>query len=720
MDTAKNGKWERNQPATVTGKVYLALAGNPNSGKTTIFNAITGARQHVGNYPGVTVERKEGETSHKGTKFHVIDLPGTYSLTAYSPDEKVARDVLLHEHPDVVIQIVDAGNLERNLYLTVQLIAMKVPLVLAFNMMDEVRKRGVKIDLEQLSVLLGVPIVATVGYKSEGIEKLMDKAAEVAAQGDRPSVEIRFGGELDRAVDRLQEEVSSSSISDKYYPRWLAIKLVENDPQVTSWFKEAGEEGPLATADKCRKRVADLMGDDPEILLADARYGWVHGAVAETTTLAVEARRTITDQVDTVLANRVLGLPIFLLFMWLTFYITFKLGEPLANMIDHAFGWLGQTVAGVMPGGLLESLIVDGVIAGVGGVLVFLPNIMLLFVLVSLMEDSGYMARAAFIVDRVMHMVGLHGKSFIPLFLGFGCNVPAIMAARILENERDRKATILVSPFISCSARLPVYVLLTGALFTPGLAGHVIFSLYVLGIVVAMVMARLLRAYVVKGPPTPFVMELPPYRMPTAKSVLIHMWNRAWMYIRKAGTVILAISIVVWFLSNFPRQIEYSAELSAAIETAGSVEELSPEMKLAAAEEELAKSYAGSIGHAIEPVMKPVGLDNWKVGVALFAGFVAKEVVVSTMGTLYSLGEADEEAPDLRRAIKQDPFFTPLKAYVFMVFVLLYMPCLATLVVAYRELGGWKWVGIMMGMSFGTAYVLAAVVWWGGRLIGLG
>ncbi len=709
MKTAENGENK--------SELLVALAGNPNSGKTTIFNAITGARQHVGNYPGVTVERREGKKEHKGASLHIIDLPGTYSLSAYSPDEKVARKVLLDEAPDVVIQIIDAGNLERSLYLTTQLIALKVPLVLAFNMMDEVEKKGIQIDIEQLSTLLGVPIITTVGHRGWGMEELVDKAVEVAQAGEKPAVEVKFGLELDNSIDSIREAVTGTPLVEKYDAKWLAIKLLEEDQEVTGWMMSAEGDKALEVARDERQKVNHLMGDEPEILLADARYGWLHGAVKETVRLTRVGRQTITDKVDTVLANRVLGLPIFLLFMWVTFEITFRLGEPLMEFIESGVGWLGNGVSLVLPEGLIQSVIVDGVIAGVGGVLVFLPNIMLLFIMVSLMEDSGYMARAAFIVDKVMHRIGLHGKSFIPLFIGFGCNVPAIMGTRVLENERDRITTILVAPFISCSARLPIYILLAGAFFPAAHAGKVIFSLYILGIVVAMIMARLLRAYVVKGPPTPFVMELPPYRMPTIKSVLMHMWERAWMYLKKAGTIILAASIVVWFLTSFPGQVKHSGEVEKAISRYGSVEKLPEGMRNIAAGEKISESYAGRIGRAVSPLLKPIGLDNWKTGIALLTGFAAKEIVVSTMGTLYSLGETGEKSPDLRKALKSDPFFTPLRAYTFMVFVLLYIPCMAVVAVAYRELGSWKWTALMVLMTTSVAYIASGITWWLGNLI---
>ncbi len=699
--------------------LYIALAGNPNSGKTTIFNSITGARHHVGNYPGVTVERKEGELTYRDRRLRVIDLPGTYSLSSFSPDELVARRVILEEQPDAVVQIVDAGNLERNLYLAVQLIAMKIPVVLAFNMMDEVNKRGIKIDLEQLSVLLGVPIVPTVGNRGEGIAELLEKAVEVAENHAPPRVDIRFGSELDRARENILQALSGLEFTRKYAPDWVSIKLLEGDPEVISWLEEEGEKEVLEKSEQERDRVRRLMGDDPEILLADARYGWLHGAVAETMRLTVEDRRTISDKVDTVVANRVLGLPIFFLVMWLTFYITFKLGDPLANHIHQGFMGLGGLAADSMSPGLLRSLLVDGVIAGVGGVVMFLPNIMLLFLMVSLMEDSGYMARAAFIVDRVMHLVGLHGKSFIPLFLGFGCNVPAIMGTRILENERDRRATIMVSPFISCSARLPVYVLFAGAFFGAN-AGNVIFSLYLLGIVVAMGMARLLRVYVIRGEPTPFVMELPPYRMPTAKSVLVHMWERAWMYMKKAGTIILAMSILVWFMSNFPSDTDYSNEVEQGISQHGSVESLPDNLRLKASQQRMEQSYAGMLGGAVAPVLKPAGLGDWKVSISLLTGLIAKEVVVSTMSTIYSLGDTGAESDKLQDTIKKDPFFSPLRAYTFLVFILLYIPCMATVVVAYRELGSFKWAAAMLFMTIATAYVASAAVWWLGNLVGLG
>jgi ferrous iron transport protein B len=700
--------------------VILALAGNPNSGKTTMFNAITGARQHVGNYPGVTVERKEGDAVHRGARLHVIDLPGTYSLSAHSPDEKVARQVLLEERPDVVVQIVDAGNLERNLYLTVQLLEMKTPLVIALNMMDEVEKKGMKIDVKQLAALLGVPIVPTVGSREQGIGELLDRALEVAVSCRVSPVEARLGAELEKAVEAVKGAEPTRKGAGRFEPRWLAIKLIENDPEVIGWVIEAEGLQAVAKAREMQERLKSIMGDDPEILVADARYGWVHGAVAETVSLTEGHMPSLTDRVDTVLANRVLGLPIFLFFMWATFAVTFTLGAPLSDLVGKGFIWLGAEAGALLPEGMLKSLVIDGAIAGVGGVMVFLPNILLLFMMVSLMEDSGYMARAAFIVDRVMHLVGLHGKSFIPLFLGFGCNVPAIMGARVLENERDRITTIMVSPYISCSARLPVYVLLAGAFFPAKQAGTVIFAMYILGIAVAMVMARFLRVYVVKGPPTPFVMELPPYRLPTARAVVLHMFERGYMYVRKAGTIILSVSIIVWFLSNFPTQRHYSPEVAGALAAAGSVEKLPPGLRGKAQAERLAGTYAGRIGGVMAPVLGPAGLGNWKVAMSLFAGFVAKEIVVSTMGTLYSLGEAPNESPDLRAALRADPFFTPLRAFAMMVFVLLYTPCLASVAVARRELGSWKWTLVMVGSSLMVAYLLATATWWGGKLLGLG
>jgi ferrous iron transport protein B len=686
----------------------IALAGNPNAGKTTIFNAITGARQRVGNYPGVTVERREGDARHRGRRLRVIDLPGIYSLAAQSPDERVAREVLLTERPDVVIQVVDAGNLERNLYLTTQLLEMKTPLVLAFNMMDEVEHKGTRIDREQLAQLLGAAIVPTVGSREEGIAELLDAAIATADAGQRPKVEVRYGSELDAAVAAIQSALPTGDDAGPDW-RWLAVNLLGGDGQAERWAAQAGAETALAKARSERARIKGLLGDDAGVLLADARYGWVRGALAETVRLRAGEGRTTTDRVDAVLAHRVLGLPIFLLLMWLTFAATFKLGKPAMELVERAVALTGSAVSAAMPAGHeeLRSLMVDGVINGVGGVLVFLPSIMILFLMVALMEDSGYMARAAFIVDRAMHLVGLHGKSFIPLFIGFGCNVPAIMAARALENKRDRITTILVVPFMSCSARLPVYVLLAGAFF-PRAQATVVMSLYLLGIAVALVMARLLRTYVVAGPPTPFVMELPPYRLPTPKALLIHVAERAWLYLKKAGTIILAFSIAVWFLSSYPRGAAAPGTL-----------------------ERLAGSYAGTYGRLIAPALRPIGLGDWRIGVTLTTGLAAKEIVISTLSTLYSLDRDPAGSPSganpaeartqaLRDRIAADGFLTPLRAYALMTFILLYVPCLATIAVARRELGSWKWTALMIAMTVSVAYLTAGAVYWLGVLLGAG
>lgn len=700
--------------------ITLALAGNPNSGKTTIFNALTGANQHVGNYPGVTVERKTGKALFRDFSISVLDLPGIYSLTAYSPDEKVSRNVLLLERPQVVVDVVDAGNLERNLYLAAQLIEMKLPLVLAFNMMDEAEKRGIRIETAALAELLGVPIVPTVGAREQGIEQLLATAMEVAQSGRRPAMEVRFGPEVDRAVAEIQAALDQVKLAEGLPPRWVATKLLEGDLEVREWVRAAGGEPALRKTAEMKDRLKSRLGDDPESLLADARYGWIHGAVSETVHQEEKSRRAWSERVDTVLAHRVLGFPIFLLIMWLTFEVTFKLGQPLGLLLQYGVNFGAAHADALLPPGLIRSLIVEGVIAGVGGVIVFLPNILLLFMMVALMEDSGYMARAAFLVDRVMHLVGLHGKSFIPLFLGFGCNVPAIMGARVLENERDRRVTIMITPFISCSARLPVYVLLAGTFFGPSTAGYVIFSLYLLGILVAMTMAKLLRTFVVAGPPVPFVMELPPYRRPTLRGVVWHMWERAFMYVKKAGTIILAMSVIVWFFSHFPETKQFSPEVKSEIEKVGPEKMWPAELKVKISRERLAQSYAGRIGSLMSPGLAPAGLDDWRVGISLLTGFVAKEVVVSTMGTLYSVAAAGPQSANLQAALKADNFFTPLRAYAFMVFVLLYVPCLATIAVAYRELGSLKWVALMVAINLSVAYLMAAAVWWAGKLLGLG
>ncbi len=685
-------------------RITIALAGNPNSGKTTVFNSLTGARQHVGNYPGVTVEKKEGTCRHQGREIHVVDLPGTYSLTAYSLDELVARNFVIDEKPDVVVDVVDASNLERNLYLTIQFIELGVPVVVALNMSDVANAEGKDIDAELLSQLIGVPVVPTVGTKGEGMQALLDTVVRVVERHERPRVSPALGHELEEHIREVTDALVAGGVPDDLRPRWVAIKLLEDDSEVHELVQQHSANG--AQLDElvltARRHIEQVVGDDAEIALADRRYGFIAGACREAVSLGQRQRLDWSDAIDSIVANRVLGIPIFLGFMWALFELVFRLGAPPMEWIEAAFTWLGAQVAIILPEGGLQSLVVDGIIGGVGGVLVFLPQILLLFLGIAFLEDTGYMARAAFVVDRVMHAIGLHGKSAIPLLIGFGCSVPAVMATRTLESRRDRLTTMFIVPLMSCSARLPVYVLFAGAFFAPAVAGKVILSLYVLGAAVAILLAKVFRKYLLRGPVTPFVMELPPYRMPTVKGVLIHMWERGWLYVKKAGTIILAASIVMWFLLSYPPPPASVADL--------------PENQQAAAT--LAHSYAGRIGRLVEPVIRPLGFD-WKVGIGLVAGFAAKEIVVATFATVYSLGETDEHSVDLRDALQRDPQFSPLVAYALMVFVLLYVPCMATVAVIKRETNSWGWALFVILYTCVVAWVGAFLVSQGGRLLGL-
>jgi len=711
--------------------ISIALAGNPNSGKTTIFNNLTGARQHVGNYPGVTVEKKEGIARFKGQTLNVVDLPGTYSLTAYSIEELVTRDFIINEKPDVVIDVLDASNVERNLYLAVQLIELGVPLVLAFNMSDVAKERGFKFDLDLLSKLLGCPIVLTVGHKREGMDALLQVATEVATESAKyQPVRISYGREINEEIAKIELLVEADEgFTGKLNPHWVALKLLENDKAV--WEKVASE-ALRAAAEKSIHHLEAVLGDQPEMVIAERRYGFISGACQEAVRVTVEARHTMSDRIDSVVTNRILGLPIFLVLMWLMFKFTFVASEPLVGWVEAGFGLLAEAVGGVLTEGtLLQSIVVDGAIGGVGNVLVFVPIIFLLFLFMALLEDSGYMARAAFIMDRIMHKIGLHGQSFIPMLLGFGCNVPAIMATRVIASRKDRLVTILVNPFMSCGARLPIYTLFIGVFF-PNSGGTVLFTLYVLGAVVAMLSAKLFRRYLLPGPTSPFVMELPPYRMPTLRGALLHTWERGRLYIKKAGTVILVGSVAIWFISNFPSTPKYSKDYEALMEQAvqrpgegkaadETVKQLEAEMQA----EKLAKSYAGRLGKAIEPLIRPLGFD-WKIGVGLVGGFVAKEIVVSTLGTLYSISEADEESQPLRERLQSARWpdgrkvYSPLVAFALMVFCLLYVPCLVALAVIRKETNSWRWPLFTAAYTTTVAWVASFIVYQIGSAFGIG
>jgi len=711
-------------------KLTIALAGNPNSGKTTVFNNLTGARQHVGNYPGVTVEKKEGALKYKDYKINIVDLPGTYSLTAYSIDEIVTRNFVIEEKPDVVIDVIDTSNLERNLYLATQFMELGVPLILALNMSDIAKKQGTKIDKKRLAELLGVPVVSTIATKKIGMNELLDEIVSLVEAGTEPEKTIvHYGKEIREELKKLEEILKKDKpLRGKYPSRWLAVKLLETDEEVIKKIEESSfSEEILSTVEKSTTHLKSIFNDEPDAIIADRRYGFISGACSEAVSRNYETRHTSSDRIDKVLVNRVLGLPIFLGLMWLVFRFTFKASEPLMSWVEVAQESLGNMFGGLLPdGSAIQSLIVDGIIGGVGSVLVFVPIIFLLFLAMAVLEDSGYMARAAFIMDRLMHKIGLHGRSFIPMLLGFGCNLPAIMATRTIEDRKDRLVTILVNPFISCGARLPVYTLFIGAFFAERIAGNVLFSLYILGMIVAIVMAKIFRRFLFKGPASPFVMELPPYRIPTVKGLFIHMWERGVVYLKKAGTVIFVGCVLIWFLSNFPWQPRYSKNYNALIEQAQENEGLVSKLENEKAFEKMEKSYAGRLGRIISPVFRPLGFDDWKTSVGLIGGFIAKEVVVGTLGTLHSVGEADEESKTLRQALQNQKrsdgsgMYNPLVAYSFMVFVLLYMPCVAVIAVIKRETNSWRWPIFTVVYTTAVAWMVAFVIYQCGILLGLG
>jgi len=663
---------------------------------------LTGARQHVGNYPGVTVEKKEGVCKYKEYEITVVDLPGTYSLTAYSIEELVARNFIIEDHPDVVVDIVDASSIERNLYLATQLIEMNVPLVLAFNMSDIAKQKGLLFDIEQLSRLLEATIVPTIGNKGKGKRELLDAIVETARQGKRQRThKVSYGQEIEHELARIETLVDDKEqrLAEKYGSRWLAVKLLEQDSDITA---KVHSQEVLDVVTASNEHLRSIFGDELEIIIADRRYGFISGACQETIRSTVESRHSASDMIDAVVINRILGLPIFLILMYLVFLSTFKIGEYPMGWLEQFFDWLGKTIAGFWPAGSESwfiSLLSDGVIGGVGGVLVFLPNILLLFLAIALLEDSGYMARAAFIMDHVMHKIGLHGKSFVPMLIGFGCSVPAIMGTRILENRRNRFTTIMVIPLMSCGARLTIYMLIIPAFFPKEWRGPMLWLIYLIGIVLAIICIKVLRLTVFKGETTPFVMELPPYRMPTVKSVCIHMWQRGWMFLKKAGTIILAISIVLWIAMSYPKPSRQSL--------AG----LDPEK---AQQTELAYSVVGRIGQAIEPALKPLGFD-WKIGTALIGATAAKEVFVSQLGIIYAVGRDDESSHTLREKLQAN--YTPLTGFCIMLFCLISTPCVVTILMTKQETYSWGWALFQFGALTVLAYVVTAIVYQVGSLL---
>ena len=771
------------------GQIRIALAGNPNCGKTTMFNNITGAKQHVGNYAGVTVEKKEGHTNFDGHELLFIDLPGTYSLTARSLDELVARNVIVNDNPDVIVNVLDASNLERNLYLAAQLLELEKPMVIALNMADVAEEMGIKYDLKKMAEMTGATIVSTVGRTNIGTKELLAATVSVAASQKAPGVTINYGDLLEGKISELVEELKQAG-TVTYPLRWVAVKLLEKDADVIGKvMRFENTETVIEKAKAIREEIKDQV--DLDVVFQEYRHRFAVEVYNACLTQAPTQLETRSDRYDKILTHRILGLPIFMVVMWLLFNFVNTVGAIPQGWIEDGFTALQAWVVTVIPEGQLQSLISDGIIAGVGAVLSFVPLILLLFLGISFLEDTGYMARAAFVIDRVMRACGLHGKSFIPLLLGFGCSVPSVMGARILDNYKDRMVTILITPFMSCSARLPVYTLFAAAFFPPEWAGTVVFGVYALGIVFGIVFAKIFRKYLFAGEAEPFVMELPPYHLPTLKATLTHMFERGIMYLKKAGTFILAASILVWFITTYPMDVEYSKDYDAlhdqvaqtyemkdaetlthfgitTDEQKDQVNEIVDNMKSTVADattqaegageaapeieveddseapelfndikeqneqlfpvawsmyknsvnlddenqkidqeknsEKLEQSYAAMFGKAINPVLKPLGFD-WKIGVSLVAGLAAKEVVVSTLGTIYAVGGDTDHPQALTDYLQNDPHFTPLIALTLMLFILIYPPCIAALAVIKRETGSWKWMLFMFFYENAFAWI---------------
>ncbi|MDY6296791.1 MAG: ferrous iron transport protein B [Alloprevotella sp.] len=695
--------------------ITVALIGNPNCGKTSLFNFASGAHAHVGNYSGVTVDATEAHASCMGYDFHLTDLPGTYSLSCYSPEELYVRRHLAERMPDVVINVVDASNLERNLYLTTQLVDMNLRVVVALNMYDEFERRGDALDIPTLQTLLGVPMVPTSFKTGMGLEELFRMVVNVYEDREKTArhIDINYGHEIENGILHIQEHIKADeSIRTHFSTRYVALKLLEHDTDMEAYVRKmAGEKARsiMAVRDKAAARVLEETKTDSETAIMDAKYGFIHGALTEAgfRTGTKEDTYHFTHILDNVLSNRFLGFPIFFLVLFVMFHVTFTLGQYPMDWIEVGVAWLGDFVGSHMTEGPLRSLIVDGAIAGVGSVIVFLPQILILYFFISLMEDSGYMARAAFIMDKLMHHMGLHGKSFIPLIMGFGCNVPAIMATRTIESRRSRLITMMILPFMSCSARLPIYIMITGTFFAAQYRSWVMMSLYVIGILVAVLTSRLFATFVIRGEDTPFVMELPPYRWPTAKAIGRHTWEKGKEYLKKMGGIILVASIIVWALGYYPHDDSLSQQ------------------------EQQEQSYIGRLGQAIEPVFRPQGF-NWKLDVSLLAGVGAKEIVASTVGVLYadddsfadleSLSDVPGELSADNNAESVDRFgrlqqlmaadgITPLVSYSYLLFILLYFPCIATIVAIKNESGSWRWaIGAALYTTF-VAWAVSALVY---------
>lgn len=731
-----------NAPATIV----CCLAGNPNTGKTTIFNNLTGARQKVGNYAGVTVERIEGIRKHNATAMRFIDLPGAYSLNARSADEKVSRDVLLLEQPDIVIQVIDASHLGRNLQLTMQLLEMGLPLVIALNMTDEASKNGLQVFPKKLSEALGVPVVPTIGHKRWGMNELIEtvirEAGRVKAEENHTRHPLPFSEDAERMIAPLTEAIGAACIKGCIWNSpWAAKLLLENDTylldDLCSGCHDGRKERLSAMIGTVRSSIKQATGVESDVFIGSQRAEVIDRIVSQSMRKEEVRVPSPSERIDKILVNRILGLPIFFAVMYLVFWLSVDVSSPLIDLVDSGFATLGKAVTDALEPGMIQSLLVDGIIAGIGGVMVFVPQIMIMFFCISLLEASGYLARAAFVIDRAMHAIGLHGRSFIPMLVGFGCNVPALLATRSIENRRDRLTTMMTIPFMSCGARLPVYLLITGAFFPGGAGANVIFGLYILGVLVAITTAKIFRSFVWKGETSPFVFEIPPYRFPAWRGVLSQMWLKAWSYIKKAGTVILAAAILVWFLTNFPKPDEISSKAWENRISALPVTETNQRIELAHQQKaaEMKQSYAGQLGSLIAPVLAPIGLDDWKIGVALIAGFSAKEIVVGTMGALYAIGgEEDESSVALQERLRDDPFFKKpvlthpdgsvkasepdwLRGLALMVFVLLYLPCQAVIGVFIKEAGA-KMALVMVGWTSLMAWLVTLIVYQGGRILG--
>ena len=712
--------------------INVALVGNPNCGKTSLFNIASGAHEHVGNYSGVTVDAKEGFFDFQGYHFRIVDLPGTYSLSAYTPEELYVRKHIIEETPDVIINVADSSNLERNFYLTTQLIDMNVRMVIALNMYDELESSGNKLDYIKLSQLIGVPMIPTVCRRGEGIDQLFHVIIGIYEGGDflsqkgeirseiledlrdwhktyvpdhefgshkeeedaRPRgymrhIHINHGPELERSIEEVKKAISQNEdIRHKYSTRFLSIKLLENDKEIENFISTLpnGKE-IIAIRNKETLRIRKVMNEDSEQAITDAKYGFITGALKETFTDNHLEKEQTTRVIDSIVTHRIWGYPIFFLFLYIMFEGTFVLGDYPMQGIEWLVDQLGNLIRNNMAEGPLKDLLIDGIIGGVGGVIVFLPNILILYFFISILEDSGYMARAAFIMDKIMHRMGLHGKSFIPLIMGFGFNVPAIMATRTIEDRKSRLITMLVNPLMSCSARLPIYLVMIGAFF-PNCASFMLLCIYTAGILLAVIMARIFSKFLVKGEDSPFVMELPPYRMPTSKSIMRHTWEKGAQYLKKMGGIIMIASIIIWFLGYYPQHDAYESVA-----------------------EQQKNSYIGQIGKAIEPVIKPLGFD-WKLGIGLISGVGAKELVVSTLGVLYT-NEGDVENVNLSNRIP----ITPLVALAYMLFVLIYFPCIATFAAIKQESGSWKWAIFTAGYTTGLAWLIAFTVFQIGSLI---